>query len=50
MRIDQDDDDIDCKWYVKNLLRFFNKKIVRERIHTKIEEFCYLELLEIVII
>ena len=50
MRIDQDDDDIDYKCYVKNLLRFFNKNIARERIDKRFKEFCYFGLLKIVII
>ena len=50
MRINQDDDDIDYKCYVKNLLRFFNKNIARERIDKRFEEFCYFGLLKIVII
>ena len=50
MRINQDDDDIDYKCYVKNLLRFFNKNIQRERLDKRFEEFCYFGLLKIVII
>ena len=50
MRISQDDGDIDCKCYVKNLLRFFNKHIARERIDKIFIEFCYFGLLKIVII
>ena len=50
MCINQDDDDIDYKWYVKNLLRFFNQNILRERLDKIFEEFCYFELLKIVII
>ena len=50
MRINQDDDDIDYKFYVKNPLRFFNKNIARERIDKRFEEFCYFGLLKIVII
>ena len=50
MRINQDDDDIDYKCYVKNLLRFFNKNIPRERLDKRFEEFCYFGLLKIVII
>ena len=43
MRINQDDDDIDCNCYVKNLLRFFNKNISRERIDKRLKEFCILD-------
>ena len=50
MRINQDDDDIDCNCYVKNLLRFFYKSISRERIDKRLKEFCYFGLLKIVII
>ena len=50
MRINQDDDVIDYECYVKNLLRFFNKNIARERIDKGFEEFCYFGLLKIVII
>ena len=50
MRINQDDDVIDYECYVKNLLRFFNKSIARERIDKGFEEFCYFRLLKIVII
>ena len=46
----QDDDDIDYKCYVKNLLRFFNKNIARERIDNRFKEFCYFGLMNIVII
>ena len=49
MRIYQDDDDIDYKCYVKNLLRFFIKNIARERFDKRFKEFCYLGLLKIVI-
>ena len=49
MDISQDDDDIDSKCYVKNLLRFFNKNIATERINKKFKEFCYFGLLKIVI-
>ena len=48
MCINQDDDDIDYKYYVKNLLRFFNKNIPRERLDKRFEEFCYFVLLKIV--
>ena len=50
MRINQDDDDIDYKFYVKNPLRFFNKNTARERIDKRFEEFYYFGLLKIVII
>ena len=50
MRINQDDDVIDYKCYVKNLLRFFNKNIAREKIDKRFKEFCYFGLLKIVII
>ena len=50
MRINQDDDDIDYKCYVKNLLRFFNKNIARERIDKRFKEFGYFGLFKIVII
>ena len=50
MHINQDDDDIDCNCYVKNLLRFFNKNIARERLDKRFEEFYYFGLLKIVII
>ena len=50
MRINQDDDDIDYKFYVKNPLKFFNKNIARERIDKRFEEFYYFGLLKIVII
>ena len=50
MRMNQDDDDIDYNCYVKNLLRFFNKNIARERIDKRFNKFCYFELLNIVII
>ena len=50
MRINQDDDDIDSKCYVKNLLRFYSKNIARERIDKRFEKICYFELLKIVII
>ena len=36
--------------YVKNLLRFFNKNIAREKIGKSFKEFCYIGLLKIVII
>ena len=36
--------------YVKNLLRFFNKNIAREKIGKSFKEFCYFGLLKIVII
>ena len=36
------DDAIDYKCYVKNLLRFFNKNIARERINKKFKEFVIL--------
>ena len=49
MDINQDDDDIDSKCYVKNLLRFFNKNIAIERINKRFKEFCYFGLLKIVI-
>ena len=49
MRIYQDDDDIDYKCYVKNLLRFFIKNIARERFDKRFKEFCYLGLLKFVI-
>ena len=48
MRINQDDDDIDYKCCVKNLLRFFNKNI-GERIDKRFKEFCYFGLLKIVV-
>ena len=44
------DDNIDDKCYVKNLLRFFNNNIARERIDKKFKEFCYIGLLKILII
>ena len=50
MPMNEDDDDIDYKCYVKNLLRFFNKNIPRERLDKRFEEFCYFGLLKIVII
>ena len=50
MRINQEDDVIDYECYVKNLLRFFNKNIARERIDKGFEEFCSFGLLKIVII
>ena len=50
MRIDQDGDDIDYKCYVKNLWRFLNKKIARERIDKSFKELCYFGLLKIVIV
>ena len=50
MRINQDDDNIDYKCFVKNLLRFVNKNIARERIDKRFEEFFYFGLLKIVII
>ena len=50
MCMNQDDDDIDYKCYVKNLLRFFNKNIARERIDKRFKEFCYFGLMNIVII
>ena len=50
MRINHDDEDIDYKCYVKNLLRFFNKNLARERIDKRFEEFYYFVLLKIVII
>ena len=50
MRINQDDDDIDYKFYVKNPLRFFNKNTARERIDKRFEEFYYFGLLKIAII
>ena len=50
MPMNQDDDDIDYKCYVKNLLRFFNKNIARERIDNRFKEFCYFGLMNIVII
>ena len=37
-RINQDDDEIDHKYYVKNLLRFFNNIIARERIDKRFQE------------
>ena len=43
MHINQDDDDIDCKCYVQNLLRFFNKYIARETIDKWFKEFCIIE-------
>ena len=48
--MNQDDGDIDYKCYVKNLLRFFNKNIGRERIDNRFKEFCYFGLMNIVII
>ena len=50
MHINQDDDDIDYKCYVKNVLRFFKKNIARERIDKRFKQFCYFGLLKIVII
>ena len=50
MSMNQDDDDIDYKYYVKNLLRFFNKNVARERIDKRFKQFCYFGLLNIVII
>ena len=44
------DDDIDYKCYVKNLLRFFNNNVAREKIDKKLKEFCYIGLLKILII
>ena len=46
----QDDDDIHYKCYAKNLLRFLNKNIARERIDKRFNEFCYFGILKIVII
>ena len=43
MRMNQDDDDIDYNCYVKNLLRFFNKNIARERTDKRIKESCNIE-------
>ena len=43
MRINQDDDVIDYKCYVKNLLRFFNKNIAREKIDKRFKEFAILD-------
>ena len=43
MCMNQDDDDIDYKCYVKNLLRFFNKNIASERTDKKFKEFFYFE-------
>ena len=50
MRINQDDDDIDYKCYVKNLLRFFNKNMARKMINKRFKEFSYFGSLKIVII
>ena len=50
MRINQDDERIDYKCYVKNMLRFFNKIIAREKIGSRFKEFWYFGLLKIVII
>ena len=53
MRTNQDqivDDDTDYKYYMKNLLRFFNNNIARERIDKRFKEFCYVGLLKILII
>lgn len=50
MLMDQDDDDIDDKCYVKNLSRFLNKNIARERIDKRFKEFYYFGLLKTVII
>ena len=50
MRINQDNNDIDYKCYMKNLLKFFNKSIARETIDKRFEEFLYFGLLKIVII
>ena len=50
VRINEDDDDIDYKCYVKDLLRFFNKKIAKERIDKRSKEFYYFGLLKTVII
>ena len=49
MRINQDDDDIDYKCYVKKLWRFFIKNIARERFDKIFKEFCSFGLLKIVI-
>ena len=38
MRTNQDDNGIDYKCYVKNLLRLFNKNIARERIDKRIDK------------
>ena len=43
MRTNQDqivDDDTDYKCYMKNMLRFFNNNIARERIDKRFKEFC----------
>ena len=37
-RINQDDDEIDYKCYVKNLLRFFNNIIATKRIDKRFQE------------
>ena len=50
MCMNQDDDDIDYNCYVKNLLRFFNKNIARERTDKRSKEFHYFGLLKTVII
>ena len=50
MRINHDDDDIGYKCHVKNLMRFFNKNIAREKIDKRFKKFCYFGLLKIVII
>ena len=50
MCINKDDDNIDYKCYVKNLLAFFNKNIAREMLDKRLEGFCYFGLLKIVII
>ena len=38
MHTNQDDNGIDYKCYVKNLLRLFNKNIARERIDKRIDK------------
>ena len=48
MRINQDDDDIDYKCYVKNMQRSFNKNIAREMIDKRFKGFCYFGSLKIV--
>ena len=53
MCINQDqtfDDGFDYKCYVKNLLRFQNNNIERERIDKRFKEFWYIGLLKILII
>ena len=49
MYINEDDDDMYYKFYVKNLMRFFNKNIPRQRFDKRFEEFCYFGLLKVTI-